>query len=417
MLMPSGFTGKNTSRRAMVQLFDHQENCALSNPEDTPESRDHSRAGAPKSYQFHSLNSKLKNMSVELELDRELLARKNQQLLFLNTLLHQASTTLDMERIFEVSHSVIDSFIDLETSCALFWYRDGIKQTHADLYLPRSLSESSQQQWISHLLCQAGTLLSQPIEAYHLNTFAAGNQVIETGPTQPVFTFPLQVQNRVFGCLSLKAADSNLGQDTHFTLKLAAQHLALIFHNGLHFAQIKKKADHDGLTQINNRQHFDTRLAEEIKRHQRHKQPFSLLMLDVDHFKDINDMYGHQAGDMVLQTMGGLLTSSLRASDFSARYGGEEFTVILPHTDREQAIKLAERLRAQVAAQVYSFEDQHFSVTVSLGVASFDPSRPSSSYTIVNRADKALYQAKEQGRNQVACARDDDITPKPGLDK
>jgi len=358
----------------------------------------------PESSRCVSQNASLKNMSLELELDRELLARKNQQLQFLNTLLHQASTTLDLDRIFEVAHSVIDGFLELEVSCAIFWYQDQEEPAHADLYIPRSLAQGVQGLWITHLLDQARSLLNRPVADYQMNTFAVGDRLIESQPSQSIFTFPLQVHNRVFGCLCLKAVDPHIGQDTHLTLRLAAQHLALIFQNAQHFAQIKKKADHDGLTQINNRQHFDKRLNEEIKRHQRHGQPLSLLMLDVDHFKDINDTYGHQAGDMVLQSLGRLLTISLRASDFSARYGGEEFTVILPQTEREQALKLAERLRNEVAGRDYLFEGQSFSITVSLGVASFDPSRPTSPYTIVSRADRALYRAKERGRNTVVCA-------------
>jgi diguanylate cyclase (GGDEF)-like protein len=346
-------------------------------------------------------------MSLELELDRELLARKNRQLQFLNTLLHQASTTLDLDRILEVVHSVIDDFIELEVSCALFWYLDEEDQAHGDLYIPHCLAEGVQGLWTSHLLDQARSLLSRPIADYQLNTFAAGGSTSESQPGQSVFTFPLQVHNKLFGCLGLKPVDPHVGQDTYQSLSLAAQHLALIFQNAKHFAQIRKEADHDGLTQINNRQHFDKRLNEEIKRHLRHGQPFSLLMLDVDHFKDINDTFGHQAGDMVLQSLGRLLTTSLRASDFSARYGGEEFSVILPQTAREQALKLAERLRKEVADREHLFEGQTFSITVSLGVASFDPSSPTSPYTIVSRADRALYRAKQRGRNTVVCTSED----------
>jgi diguanylate cyclase (GGDEF)-like protein len=354
-----------------------------------------------------SLNSRLKNMSLELELDRELLARKNRQLQFLNTLLHQASTTLDLNRILEVAHSVIDAFIELEVSCALFWSLDEKDQAHGDLYIPHCLAEEVQGLWISHLLDQARALLSRPVADYQLNTFAVGGRSRESRPGQSVFTFPLQVHSKLFGCLCLKPVDPHVGQDIHLSLRLAAQHLALIFQNAQHFARIRKEADHDGLTQINNRQHFDKRLKEEIKRHQRHGQPLSLLMLDVDHFKDINDTYGHQAGDMVLQALGRLLNTSLRASDFSARYGGEEFTVILPQTAREQALKLAERLRKEVADRDHLFEGQTFAITVSLGVASFDPSSPASPYTIVSRADRALYRAKERGRNTVVCASED----------
>jgi diguanylate cyclase (GGDEF)-like protein len=118
--------------------------------------------------------------------------------------------------------------------------------------------------------------------------------------------------------------------------------------NSLEFRKTKARADHDGLTRISNRHHFDIRLREEMKRHQRHQDELSLMMIDLDYFKSVNDTYGHQAGDMVLREVGKILHNTLRESDFPARYGGEEFVVILPQTREEQAWILAERLRSQI---------------------------------------------------------------------
>lgn len=155
----------------------------------------------------------------------------------------------------------------------------------------------------------------------------------------------------------------------------------------------------DSLTGIYNRRYLDSRLAEEIERSRRHGNPLSILLLDIDHFKMINDTHGHLCGDYALRKISELLQELVRTSDILGRYGGEEFCCILPETSFEQAIVLAERCREQVAASPLSCTDQQTSVTISIGVTAMH--RNDTLDSIIKRADDALYQAKREGRNRV----------------
>lgn len=159
----------------------------------------------------------------------------------------------------------------------------------------------------------------------------------------------------------------------------------------------------DQLTGINNRGRFMELLEIELARTRRYNHTFSILMIDLDRFKSINDSYGHSAGDEALRTMARiLLDSGLRQSDFCGRIGGEEFTVALPETPLQHALSVAERIRSKVAATPAVFGNQQISMTCSIGVAEEKPDDVQD--TILNRADQAMYQAKNSGRNKVCQA-------------
>lgn len=158
----------------------------------------------------------------------------------------------------------------------------------------------------------------------------------------------------------------------------------------------------DGLTGVFNRRYLDTRLQEELERSRRHGNPLSIMMLDIDHFKEINDTHGHICGDYTLRKISELLLELIRTSDILGRYGGEEFCCILPETSFEQALVLAERCRTQVAASQFSCTDHQSRVTVSIGVT--DLHRDDTLDSIIKRADDALYQAKRTGRNRVCSS-------------
>jgi diguanylate cyclase (GGDEF)-like protein len=165
-------------------------------------------------------------------------------------------------------------------------------------------------------------------------------------------------------------------------------------------SELSEQAHTDSLTGLNNRRTFDTRLPESLEVAHRNAEPVSLVLIDIDHFKDFNDEYGHQTGDMVLRAFGDLLRQATSQTGGSpARYGGEEFAVILPGMMLEDATQIAEHIRAQVANQRITA----FAVTISAGVASTDPTRqqPEGALELIQRADMALYRAKQQGRNRV----------------
>jgi diguanylate cyclase (GGDEF)-like protein len=159
-------------------------------------------------------------------------------------------------------------------------------------------------------------------------------------------------------------------------------------------------ANTDPLTGISNRRHFTPALNAELERARRHSQPLAVLMLDIDHFKQINDRYGHAAGDETIRCLAQLCRQSLRSFDLVARLGGEEFALMLPSTDLKSALAAAERLRQQAALlQVVGERGERFDFTVSIGVAAMAPGDDASA--LLARADKGLYRAKQTGRNRV----------------
>lgn len=159
----------------------------------------------------------------------------------------------------------------------------------------------------------------------------------------------------------------------------------------------------DGLTQIFNRRYFMDRLRQEVKRVSRYGPPASILMIDIDHFKKVNDTYGHQAGDVVLSGTAQLIKGKLRETDLFARYGGEEFVLIATATEQPGALILAERLRAHIEKAEFEHLARRIRVTVSIGLSTWNPSLKDDFEELIRLADAALYRAKEQGRNRV-CA-------------
>ncbi|MBI3545264.1 MAG: diguanylate cyclase [Gammaproteobacteria bacterium] len=168
-----------------------------------------------------------------------------------------------------------------------------------------------------------------------------------------------------------------------------------------HQNKLQELSTHDGLTDLYNRREFDNRLREETLRARRYNKPFSVLMLDIDHFKNVNDRYGHQAGDEVLITVADLIRLNVRPVDSVCRYGGEELTVILPETSGDGARILSERIRATIEESLTATpQGDVIRVTVSIGIATF-PHDADTGAALVNAADRALYAAKQDGRNLV----------------
>ena len=170
-------------------------------------------------------------------------------------------------------------------------------------------------------------------------------------------------------------------------------------------AELERLAITDPLTGLYNRRFFQSRLGVEIERAKRYGRVLSLVMLDVDNFKEINDQRGHQFGDHVLAEVGKILRGNVRASDIVCRYGGEEFAVLLPETPPEQAGRAAEKLRTCLKERFQGGRDP-VALTVSLGVASYPSPGVADENALVRRADAALYEAKGLGRDRVEPARE-----------
>ena len=168
-------------------------------------------------------------------------------------------------------------------------------------------------------------------------------------------------------------------------------------------ATLREQLLHDPLTGLYNRRYMEETLDREFSGAERENYPVSLVMIDIDHFKKINDTYGHQAGDMALKSLSELLSGHIRGRDIACRYGGEEFLAVLPHTPIEAASRRAELWRTSFEALRMTHEGKEFYATISLGIAAYS-TNGKTSQEVLSTADKALYSAKENGRNQVVVA-------------
>jgi diguanylate cyclase (GGDEF)-like protein len=169
------------------------------------------------------------------------------------------------------------------------------------------------------------------------------------------------------------------------------------------FQEVQSLALTDPLTGLQNRRSIFELGRIEFSRAQRMNRPFCCMMLDIDHFKQVNDNHGHQAGDLVLQEFAELCHRSIRDVDLIGRYGGEELIIILPETDRDTAVQVAERLRQSISEQRTRIDGKEIGVTVSIGVATKDENTLHME-ALIARADQALYIAKHKGRNRVAIS-------------
>ena len=215
-------------------------------------------------------------------------------------------------------------------------------------------------------------------------------------------TLPLAIEGEIVGCISLNSEQPNAfdAQDLQFFSVIGYQMAATLKHFQ-RFSSIKNIALYDTLTNLYNRRYFDERLGLVTQKSFYEGVALSLVMIDIDHFKKVNETFGHTEGDKVLREVAGLLRNSVRKKDTVARYGGEEFILILPEAGLEESSMIAERIRRLVESTPFEVNRAHMNLTVSLGISNFPSHRARSKEELVKMADQALYDAKRGGRNRV----------------
>jgi diguanylate cyclase (GGDEF)-like protein len=214
-----------------------------------------------------------------------------------------------------------------------------------------------------------------------------------------VHTFSMSAGRTFLGVLGVGAIPV-LGADERRTLEAAAALLAVSIKNAELFRVIRENSVRDSLTGCFNRAHTLEVLDAELRRARRSRLAFALIIFDIDHFKQVNDRYGHLGGDAVLRTVGRRMHEVLRGSDVKCRYGGEEFLILLPDTPLAGAVRVADTLRRELEAQTVPWNGATVSFTASFGVTSAAPGEIDAE-AVIGRADAALYRAKEAGRNRV----------------
>lgn len=237
--------------------------------------------------------------------------------------------------------------------------------------------------------------------------YGVGHAVRDAGS---VAILPIERQDRVLGALVLEADevmffDRETPDELSELLAIAGGSLELAWSYG----EADRRSRTDPLTGLYNRAHFDEQLEEQLALADRYG-PVSLVMLDIDHFKRVNDSFGHEAGDAVLRRVAGLIQEAVRSTDVCVRYGGEEIALLLPHTGQAAALDIAERLRERIATTVAFHKGATIPVTASFGVATY-PAPVTDRQKLFPLADEALYRAKADGRNCVKCAGVTEHTP------
>lgn len=222
---------------------------------------------------------------------------------------------------------------------------------------------------------------------------------------ESLVVLPLIAQDKAVGTMIVGHREAEqFPTERREMLEVVANQIAVTLQNARMYEEMETMAKFDGLTGLANRRHFQTKLEETMARHKRAGRTFGLILTDIDHFKSVNDTYGHPVGDEVLRQVGRVFSEQMREIDVPARYGGEEFVMILEDTDLDGARLVAERLRKAIAALEFETDQGLLQCTISLGVAvgPWDSDEP---HTLVDLADQALYHSKENGRDQVSVYR------------
>jgi diguanylate cyclase (GGDEF)-like protein len=323
----------------------------------------------------------------------------------LRTTLNAISMSLEISEIVGAAGNNLPNLFEF-ASFALLW-----REEHA-VYIQQeeSCPAPFNQEVVKNMLRVFSTLAEEPIRAdqptLHVEKRRLKPQrqwvIPPDAALQSHLTLPLAAEGELLGCTTLASEQSNAfdAQDLQFFSVIAYQ-MAATLKQFQRFSSIKNMAIYDTLTKLFNRRYFEERITVEEQKAVYGGTPLSLILVDIDHFKKVNDTFGHGEGDQVLIKIGSLLKNSVRNKDTVARYGGEEFIVMLPGADLEVSSRIAERIRRLVESTLFDLGKARLNLTVSLGISNFPHHGARSKEELIRMADEALYEAKRGGRNRV----------------
>ncbi len=328
----------------------------------------------------------------------------------LNSISHILNRSLTLSELLKTSLNLVSKVLNAERGFVVIRYANNDQYKILALRHFKKLNwcdENTDSHEFSHVLVERCFTQNKIliIGDTELNNTLNDIKPVKQGGGLSIVVIPLVQDSQVVGVIYLdnQQKSHNFNQQQIPFLTTFAAHTSIALHNTL----LYKRAITDDLTQLFTRQHIDEELAQEIQRAQRHQHHLSLLILDLDHFKKINDTYGHTTGDQVLQAFSNIIKKHIRECDMAGRFGGEEFIVILTDTDSEGAYNFAERIRKATEEMCIIKDEQSITVSVSIGSASYQSHHGENALLLLEDADKALYQAKEQGRNQTISFSED----------
>lgn len=353
--------------------------------------------------QDEQLLQALANYTVFLFQQADLYQEMERRLAELSTL-HRASqvitSSLDLEEVVEMSLDTLMGIIGIRECALVLFQEEGEIQ---DLIMGKTLTTPEKERILSELKDRDWEQLAGQVVAVDPETEAKTfleKKRDERSITGHLF-LPLKSRNRVLGSLVIlnQSRIPLLEFNTLDFLLAFVNHVSTACQNARFYQRVNKLAQRDAMVNLYNHSYLQNALSQLIERAQAEKEPLSLLLLDIDHFKQVNDTYGHLTGDAVLKLLANILRKNTRGDDLVARYGGEEFVLVLPKAERERATMIAERLRRQVENYIFRHEGDCIRITISIGVAILQDTMKKKD--LITAADTALYSSKQKGRNQV----------------
>ncbi|HUL21814.1 MAG TPA: sensor domain-containing diguanylate cyclase [Thermodesulfobacteriota bacterium] len=322
----------------------------------------------------------------------------------LRSIINAISTSVEMKEIVESAGNNLPNLFDF-SSFGVFWKEDLL----FFLYEEESCPPAFTQEVVNNMLKVFSTLGGESVDADRVVLQTEKRKLRprqmtmdSTAALKSYLTLPLALEGEILGCISLNSDQPNAfdAQDLQFFSVIGYQMAATLRHFQ-RFSSVKNMAIYDTLTGLHNRRYFEERLEVEAQKSLHSNTPLSLVMVDIDFFKKVNDTFGHTEGDQVLCKVSSLLKTSVRKKDIVARYGGEEFILILPEARLDETFVMAERIRRLVEETLFEVGKAQVNLTLSLGISNFPSHRVKSKEELMEMADQALYDAKRGGRNRV----------------
>lgn len=322
----------------------------------------------------------------------------------LRSTINAISTSIEIKEIVESAGNNLPNLFDF-SSFGVFWKEDLLLFLFQEESCPPPFTEE-----VVKSMIQVFSILGE--ESLEADRITLQVEKRKLRPKQMMMdpkatlkshlTLPLTVEGEILGCISLNSDQPNAfdAQDLQFLSVIGYQMAASLKHFQ-RLSKIKNIAIYDTLTGLYNRRHFEERLGVDAQKSFYAGTPLSLVMVDIDYFKKVNDTFGHTEGDRVLCNISSLLKNSIRKKDTVARYGGEEFILILPEAGLEESFMIAERIRRLVETTPFEVGQAQVHLTVSMGISNFPSHRAKSKEELIKMADQALYDAKRGGRNKV----------------
>ncbi len=347
----------------------------------------------------------------QVETERDRLAQANDELNFLFRLATSLHEDPDLDVVFEWLSREFHRFVPFAGLELVSLVGPHVVRTCGACALPdagEAGTPACTAAWTDYLRTRhriAAGAEELSVRAFPFRAGEASIPDIPAGTDLATFESPLEFGGEKLGVLTVRFAEgAAAGPGRVRILKAVAAQLGLFLHNMAEKGKVRELADHDCLTGLQNYRSFQDTIAREFERVQRYDRNLSLLMIDLDNFKQINDAFGHQVGDQVLRQVGSLLQRNIRRTDYAFRYGGDEFVVLMPDRSSVHAIVFAQRLRASLKQEIRGIPPYEFSLSMSIGIADCSILTSCQREELLMRADGALYQAKSQGRDRIRVA-------------